>query len=57
MLPERLDEPFTTLDLALALEIPRDLAQRVAYTLREAGLIEALARTARGVEYRRAPAT
>lgn len=57
VLPQGLAEPFTTLDLALTLEIPRELAQRVAYTLREGGLIEALERTARGVAYRRAPVT
>jgi hypothetical protein len=53
VLPDGLAEPFTTLDLALALEIPRDVAQRVAYTLRRAGAIEPIGRHARGVEYRR----
>jgi hypothetical protein len=54
VLPRELEEPFTTLDLALALEVPRDLAQRVAYTLREAGLLQVVGRGARGVAYRRA---
>ncbi|MDX6569876.1 MAG: hypothetical protein QOH15_2454, partial [Gaiellales bacterium] len=36
------------------LEIPRDLAQRLAYTLREAGIIEAAGHRGRGVQYRRA---
>jgi len=54
VLPDGLVEPFTTLDLALALEVPRDLAQRVAYTLRVAGLIEVTGRRGRAVEYCRA---
>jgi hypothetical protein len=53
VLPEGLAESFTTQDLALALEIPRDLAQRLAYTLREARIIEAAGHRARSVEYRR----
>jgi hypothetical protein len=51
VLPDGLAEPFTTLELALTLEIPRDLAQRLAYTLREAGIIEAAGRRGRAVEY------
>ena len=47
-------DAFTTLDLALALEVPRDLAQRIAYTLRVAGLIAVVGRRGRGVEYCRA---
>ncbi len=54
VLPDDLAEPFTTLDVALTLEIPRDLAQRLAYTLREAGIIEAAGHRGRGVQYRRA---
>ena len=54
VLPVGLVEPFTTLDLALALEVPRDLAQRVAYTLRVAGLIEVAGRRGRAVAYCRA---
>jgi hypothetical protein len=55
VLPARLEDPFTTLELARTLEIPRDLAQRVAYTLREAGLIDAAGRRGRAVEYVRTP--
>jgi hypothetical protein len=54
VLPEGLAEPFTTLELALTLEIPRDLAQRLAYTLREAGIIDAAGRSGRAFSYRRA---
>jgi hypothetical protein len=51
VLPASLGEPFTTLELAQLLEIPRELAQRIAYTLRKAGIIEAAGRHGRGVEY------
>jgi hypothetical protein len=51
VLPASLGEPFTTLELAQMLEIPRELAQRIAYTLRKAGIIEAAGRHGRGVEY------
>jgi hypothetical protein len=54
VLPSGLAEPFTTLDLALALEVPRDLAQQIAYTLRVAGLIAVAGRRGRAVEYCRA---
>jgi hypothetical protein len=57
LLPHELTEPFTTLELALLLEVPRALAQRIAYTLRVAGLIEVVGRRGRGVEYRRAQRT
>jgi hypothetical protein len=53
VLPASLGEPFTTLELAQMLEIPRELAQRIAYTLRKAGIIEAAGRHGRGVEYLR----
>jgi hypothetical protein len=53
VLPDGLGEPFSTLELALILEIPRDLAQRLAYTLREAGIIAAAGRNGRAVAYRR----
>jgi hypothetical protein len=51
VLPASLGEPFTTLDLAQVLEVPRELAQRIAYTLRKGGIIEAAERRGRGVEY------
>ena len=57
VLPADLPEPFTTLDLALALEVPRALAQRIAYTLRVAELIEVVGRRGRGAEYQRAQRT
>lgn len=40
LLPKSLAEPFTTADLATALPRPRRLAQRMAYCLREMGVIE-----------------
>ena len=40
LLPEELVAPFTTRDLADALGIRRQLAQRMAYCLRETGVIE-----------------
>jgi hypothetical protein len=54
VLPRGLAEPFTTLDLARALELPRALAQRIAYTLRTAGLLEVDGRAAGGIGYRTA---
>lgn len=54
VLPDALTDPFTTRDLALVLEVPRELAQRIAYTLREAGVIVVAGRQGRAVEYRRA---
>jgi hypothetical protein len=53
VLPAELVEPFTSAELAQVLEIPRELAQRIAYTLRKAGIIEAAGRYSRGVEYLR----
>jgi hypothetical protein len=53
VLPASLGEPFTTLDLARMLEVPRELAQRIAYTLRKGGIIEAAARHGHGIEYLR----
>jgi hypothetical protein len=39
LLPPGLPDPFTTLDLARSLRIPRPLAQRAAYVLRESGVL------------------
>lgn len=39
VLPSGLPAPFTTADLAARLEIPRNLAQKMAYCLREAGAL------------------
>ena len=54
LLPDPLPVEFTTADLAELLRIPRRLAQRMAYCLRELGLIEATSRRQRSVVYRRA---
>jgi hypothetical protein len=54
VLPDDLPDAFTTLELSLALGVPRDLAQRIAYTLRVAGLIVVAGRRGRAVEYYRA---
>jgi hypothetical protein len=40
LLPEMLDTPFTTLNLATALGQPRWLMQKMVYCLREMGAIE-----------------
>jgi hypothetical protein len=53
VLPGSLAEPFTTADLAAELEIDRALAQRIAYTLRVAGIVGVAGRRGRAVEYRR----
>lgn len=54
LLPPGLPEPFTTLDLALALGRPRRLAQQMAYCLREAGLCEVVGSIGNSRLYRRA---
>lgn len=40
LLPEELAQPFTTQDLAKALGLPRRLAQKMAYCLRQMGVLE-----------------
>ena len=50
-LPPALADPFTTADVALVLGIDRALAQRIAYTLRVAGVIELAGRDGRALEY------
>jgi hypothetical protein len=54
-LPEGLPERFTTADIAAGLAIDRSLAQRIAYTLRVAGLIERTGSRGRAAEYRASP--
>ena len=54
LLPDQLPAEFTTADLAGLLCVPRRLAQRMAYCLRELDLIEATSRRQRSVLYRRA---
>ena len=52
LLPAGLPVLFTTADLAVGLGRPRHLAAKVAYCLREAGVLEATRRSRAGVEYR-----
>jgi hypothetical protein len=54
LLPPTLAEPFTTADLAAALGKPRRLAQRMAYCLREMGVIEATGKSGNAILYTRA---
>ncbi|MCG3193008.1 MAG: hypothetical protein DIJKHBIC_02257 [Thermoanaerobaculia bacterium] len=51
LLPEGL-ESFTTIDLASSMGIGRDLAQKAAYCLREAGVIEQAGKRGRSLLYR-----
>lgn len=44
LLPSSVPQPFTTLDLARALHQPRYLAQKMAYCLREMGVIKKIGR-------------
>jgi hypothetical protein len=53
ILPDELADPFTTAELAQVLEIDRPLAQRVAYTLRGAGIVELAGKRGRAHAYRR----
>jgi len=49
LLPADLDEPFTTLELAVALGASRRLAQRMAYCLRAMGVLSAAGKRGRSV--------
>ncbi|MGI9623998.1 MAG: hypothetical protein ACR2PK_14270 [Acidimicrobiales bacterium] len=51
LIPPGIVEPFTTEDIAVAAQIKRDVAQRVAYCLRHAGRLEQIARTQAGISY------
>jgi hypothetical protein len=53
LLPSELAEPFTTSDLAEAINEPRWLAQKVAYCLREMGTIQAVGKNGNAILYRR----
>lgn len=53
LVPDDLDDPFTTADLAAALGRPRRLAQQMAYCLRELALITAVGTRRRSTLYRR----
>lgn len=54
-LPDDLPEPFTTSDLASAVERPLRLAQQMAYCLRHCAAIEPVGKRGNAVEYRRTP--
>ena len=51
LLPDGLPAPFTTADLASALAKPRRLAQKMAYCLREMGVITAVGKQGRSITY------
>lgn len=53
ILPASLSQPFTTADLATELNKPRRLAQKIAYCLREMGILLAVGRSRRGILYER----
>ena len=53
LLPAALVESFTTSDLAAAIGRPRRLAQRMAYCLREMGVIEAVGKQGNAILYTR----
>lgn len=52
LLQSPLPESFTTADLAVAMDQPRWLAQKLAYTLREAGVIELCGKDGNALRYR-----
>ena len=52
LLPPGLPAVFTTAELALAAGTSKDRAQKMAYCLRANGVLAAVGRTRRGVEYR-----
>jgi hypothetical protein len=54
LLPPTLNDPFTTADLASAIARPRRLAQRMAYCLREMGLIDRAGKRGRAILYTQA---
>jgi hypothetical protein len=54
LLPGDLPKVFTTADVAAAIARPRWLAQKMAYCLREMGMIEAVGKRGNAVRYTRA---
>lgn len=52
LLPETIGESFTTADMAEAMGIRRELAQRMAYCLRQAGVVELTGKRGRSNLYR-----
>jgi hypothetical protein len=53
LIPPTVAEPFTTADLAAALARPRRLAQKMAYCLREMGVIEPVSKQGNAFLYTR----
>jgi hypothetical protein len=53
LLPIGLPEPFDTQELAQTLHLPRSLAQKMAYCLREMAVLEVAGRRGRAMLYRR----
>ena len=53
LLPSTLNEPFTTSNLASAISRPRRLAQKMAYCLREMGVITPLGKQGNAILYTR----
>ena len=52
LLPPGLPQPFTTSDLAQALPVPRSLAQKMVYCLKEMGVLEGVGKIGRSNLYR-----
>ncbi len=53
LVPGELPEVFTTADLAVAMDKPRALAQKLAYCLRQAGVITMCGKVGNALEYQR----
>lgn len=51
LIPESVEEPFTTSDIAKGCKLPRFMAQKMAYCLREMGAIVSLERKKSGIQY------
>lgn len=54
LVPAEMAEPFTTADLADAIDRPRRLAQQMAYCLREMAALEVVGKQGNAILYRRA---
>ena len=54
LLPDELDEPFDTADLAAAVGKPRWLTRKMAYCLREMGVLEQVGKQGNAILYSRA---
>ncbi len=53
LIPDSLEEPFTTSELATAIAKPRWLAQKMAYCLREMGALTAVGKRGNAIQYSR----